>query len=112
MDKKTLYQTILDLTPPWAVVEVELEPAEEVVEVEVESRQRRWPCPSCKAMCSQHDTRPRRWRHFDSCQFQNILRAKIPRVQHWWRSKEWDSPLKGMKHLWLTKGSGLSRARQ
>lgn len=81
MDDKALYQTILGLTPPWSVVEVELKPDQEVVEVEVESSQRRWPCPSCKAMCSQHDTRPRRWRHLDSCQFQTILRAKVPRVR-------------------------------
>ena len=81
MDDKALYQTILGLVFPWSVVEVELKPDQEVVEVEVESSQRRWPCPVCEAMCSQHDTRPRRWRHLDSCQYQTILRAKVPRVR-------------------------------
>ena len=81
MDDKTLYQTILGLAAPWSVTEVEIKPAEEVVEVSVGSSQRQWSCPVCETLCSQYDTRPRRWRHLDSCQYQTILVALVPRVR-------------------------------
>lgn len=99
MDDKTLYQTILGLPAPWSVVEVDLKPAEEVVEVGVESAERRWPCPVCMTSCPQHDTRPRRWRHLDSCQYQTILRASVPRVR---------CPKHGVKQVavpWAERGS-------
>ena len=102
MDDKTLYQTILGLTPPWSVVEVELKPSEEMVEVGVESSQRRWPCPICKTECPQHDTRPRHWRQLDTCQFQTILRASVPRVR---------CPQHGVKQVhvpWAEPNSGFT----
>lgn len=102
MDDKTLYQTILGLTPPWAVTKVELKPTEELVEVTVDSSQRRWPCPSCKTECSQHDTRFRHWRHLDTCQFQTILCAAVPRVR---------CPKHGVKQIsvpWSDPGSGFT----
>ena len=51
-----------------------------MVEVQVASSQW-WPCPVCQAESRQHDTLPRRWRHLDTCQFQTILAAEVPRVR-------------------------------
>lgn len=81
MSETSLYETILGLDPPWAVVSVALEPDEGRVRVQVESDQRRWPCPVCKKLCPQHDTRHRSWRHLDTCQYQTIVCASVPRVR-------------------------------
>lgn len=81
MQDTALYETVLGLERPWSVVRVDLKPLEETVEVWVESRDRRLPCPVCGALCAQHDTRPRWWRHLDTCQFRTLLCAAVPRVR-------------------------------
>lgn len=40
-----------------------------------------WSCPECSGPATRHDTRRRSWRHLDTCQFQTILSADIPRVR-------------------------------
>jgi transposase len=39
------------------------------------------PCPECGAAKRRYDSRSRRWRHLDTCQFQTILVAEVPRVE-------------------------------
>ncbi len=40
-----------------------------------------WPCPECGTACGLHDhDGERTWRHLDSCNFQTVLHARIPRV--------------------------------
>lgn len=99
MDEKILYETVLGLEVPWSVARVELKPADAVVEVYVESDQNLWPCPDCMTECPQHDTRPRSWRHLDTCQYQTILCAMVPRVR---------CPKHGVKQVpvpWADRGS-------
>ena len=38
-------------------------------------------CPTCGKESPGYDTRPRRWRHLDTCQYKTILAADVPRVQ-------------------------------
>ena len=81
MRDKELYEGILGLEPPWRVVNVVLDTDGREVRVEIENAQKSLPCPVCGAECRRHDTRHRRWRHLDTCQFQTILEADVPRVK-------------------------------
>lgn len=76
-----LYGRILGIEAPWRVsgVEIRLEDGEVEVSVERGGR-RKLACPECSAPSSRYDTRPRRWRHLDTCQYRTILRAEVPRV--------------------------------
>lgn len=80
-DNKALYEAVLGLEAPWQVSEVKLNPSQELVEVHVVADQKTWPCPCCKAPSPRYDSRSRRWRHLDTCQFQTILLASVPRVK-------------------------------
>ncbi len=79
MQSKELYEQILGLGRPWLVVDVEFDGRE--VRVQIENEQRRLPCPVCGVDCPRHDTRPRHWRHLDTCQFETILQAAVPRTK-------------------------------
>lgn len=81
MQDTALYEAVLGLEAPWKVTEVKLDTPGSKVEVWVEGERKRWPCPECGVVCPQHDTRFRRWRHLDTCQFQAILCASVPRVK-------------------------------
>lgn len=81
MQDTALYQQVLGLTSPWKVAEVGLNAEDRSVEVRVTSDQRRWPCPLCGADCPEHDRQSRRWRHLDTCQYQTILIAEVPRMK-------------------------------
>ena len=78
-----LYQRILGLESPWRVARVDLDVKQRRVDVYAEHAKRKtWPCPNCEAPCGLHDhDEERTWRHLDSCQFQTILHAKVPRVR-------------------------------
>ena len=76
-----LYQQILGSTEPWHVESVRLDPAQQVIEVQMALKETNWACPDCRKRMQIHDCETRRWRHLDSCQFQTILVAKVPRVR-------------------------------
>ncbi|MGR6874023.1 ISL3 family transposase [Pseudomonas sp. HK3] len=38
------------------------------------------PCPKCGTDSKRYDSRIRQWRHLDTCQFQTIIEADVPRV--------------------------------
>jgi transposase len=82
MRDKDLYAQILGLTLPWSVAEVELDTKGEEVRVLVE-HDSGVPlcCPVCGEPSPGYDTRERRWRHLDTCQYQTILMAEVPRVK-------------------------------
>ena len=81
MRDRELYATILGLTAPWKVTDVELDPEAELVSVRVEfAGSAALVCPECGQACPGYDTRDRRWRHLDTCQYQTILAARVPRV--------------------------------
>jgi transposase len=82
MRDKELYAQILGIKSPWHVSSVALALSEGEVVVYVEpvagTRQR---CPQCGEVSPGYDSRPRRWRHLDTCQYKTFLEADIPRVQ-------------------------------
>ncbi len=80
MRDKDLYAQILGLQHPWIVREVALSLDEGEVVIHVQ-HDPRVPliCPECGSEVPGYDTRKRRWRHLDTCQYRTILAAEIPR---------------------------------
>lgn len=79
---KDLYAQILGIKSPWRVSSVELALSEGEVTVHVEQKAgARRCCPTCGRKSSGYDSRTRRWRHLDTCQFKTILVADLPRVK-------------------------------
>jgi transposase len=81
MNDTKLYEQILGLQAPWSVQSVTLKQAEGIIEIEVVCAETLWGCPQCGQRMHRHDTQRRRWRHLDSCQFQTIVTAEVPRVK-------------------------------
>lgn len=80
MRDRELYAKILGLPEPWLVVDVELDLAGKSVVVRLgRSTGSTLACPECGQSCPGYDTQPRRWRHLDTCQFQTVLAADVPR---------------------------------
>ena len=82
MRDKDLYAQILGIESPWKVSDVELALAggEVVVHVEQEEGATQC-CPTCGQVSPGYDSRPRRWRHLDTCQYKTMLIASVPRVE-------------------------------
>jgi transposase len=98
MRDRDLYATILGIKAPWAVTDVKLDPGNKKVEVFLE-HQGKTVCPDCGLECGRYDSRERRWRHLDTCQFSTILIAKVPRI---------DCPQHGVRQVrvhWAEEGS-------
>ena len=82
MQDKELYRQILGIQEPWFVESVDLQLAKGEIHVHLDHRQEvEWTCSDCSKVCGLYDHQPeRRWRHLDTCQFQTILHAKVPRT--------------------------------
>lgn len=81
MDDRSLYATILGMQAPWDVERVELRETEQAVHVWVrEASGTSFGCPECTAPSPIYDHVERVWRHLDTCQFQTLLHAAVPRV--------------------------------
>jgi len=74
------YQRILNVQAPWAVVDVQLDPAGKEVRVVLANGEPELACPTCGELRPRYDCRHRRWRHLDTCQFRTIIEAEVPRV--------------------------------
>ena len=82
MRDKDLYARILGIKRPWQVSGVDLNVAGGEVTVQVEQEKGvKSCCPTCGKESPGYDSRPRRWRHLDTCQYKTILVAEVPRVQ-------------------------------
>ena len=83
MQDHQLYQQILGISSPWHVERVELKLEEGEVHVYLGHADRfDWKCPECGADCPLHDHQPERiWRHLDTCQYQTLLHADVPRTR-------------------------------
>ena len=82
MRDKELYAQILGIKSPWQVSDVDLNVPEGEVTVRVEQEEEmRACCPTCGKESPGYDSRTRRWRHLDTCQYKTILVADVPRVQ-------------------------------
>ena len=82
MKDTELYSQILGLKQPWQVRHVDVEMGQGEVTVEVErNADEKLCCPSCGRQGPGYDSRRRRWRHLDTCQYKTILVAEVPRVK-------------------------------
>ena len=103
MRDKDLYQQILGLAPPWRVEDVILDLKQERVTVSVALEPgSALCCPQCGQTAPGYDHREREWRHLDTCQFQTIVAARVPRVE---------CPAHGVHQIavpWAEPGSGCT----
>ena len=77
-----LYQELLGLKHPWNVAGVDLKTEARMVVVDVECADKTlWVDPDGEGRAHIHGWSLREWRHLDTCQFQTIIRAKVPRVK-------------------------------
>ncbi len=74
-----LYQAILGLAAPWRVIDVDLDVSGQRVVVQVAATGP-FPCPECGTPTARYDSKPRRWRHLDTCQFTTWIEADVPRI--------------------------------
>lgn len=81
MRDRDLYARILGVERPWAVTDVKLDEKGKSVEVFLECEDDAPRCPECGERAPKYDRRERRWRHLDTCQFQTLLVAQVPRVE-------------------------------
>jgi transposase len=83
MQDRQLYQQILGIMAPWSVARVELQLAQGEIHVHLQhDAQVRWTCAECGQECPLHDHAPERdWRHLDTCQYQTLLHACLPRTK-------------------------------
>jgi transposase len=77
------YERVLGLEAPWRVDRVDLDVDHKRVDIHLtHDRGLTWACPYCGEGLSSHDHVPERtWRHLDTCQFQTLLHARLPRVK-------------------------------
>ncbi|NKC13266.1 MAG: hypothetical protein GKR94_14045 [Gammaproteobacteria bacterium] len=82
MRDKKLYSQILGIETPWFVSDVELSLQAQQVKVFIEHTGKKGcQCRVCAKPCPGYDHIIQKWRHWDTCQFQTILVARVPRVQ-------------------------------
>src|SRR6266852_5095790 len=81
MNDRKLYEQILGITEPWHVEQVELKLEIGQVLIRVEGSPAVEVCPECGERSPRYDASERRWRHLDTCQYQTILIATIPRTK-------------------------------
>ena len=79
MRDRELYARILGIEAPWRVADVDLNLPQGEVVVHVEHAGGPVRCPQCGEVARHYDTRDRRWRHLDTCQYRTFLAAKVPR---------------------------------
>nr|VFJ93868.1 MAG: zinc-finger of transposase IS204/IS1001/IS1096/IS1165 [Candidatus Kentron sp. LFY] len=77
-----LYTRILGVEAPWQVSIVEVEMAKREIVVQVERKTgAKLCCPIRGKESPGYDSRRRRWRHLDTCQYKTILDGNVPRVE-------------------------------
>lgn len=77
-----LYSLILELPPTWEVSDVVVDKPQRQVRVRIDPvSSAELCCPRCGSPSSRHDSRQRRWRHLDTCQYQTIVECWVPRVK-------------------------------
>lgn len=81
-DLRDLYAAILTLAPPWEIAGVRFDRAIGEVHIELAyPEEAEHYCPECGVPCRRRDSRRRRWRHLDTCQYRTMVSAFVPRVQ-------------------------------
>lgn len=82
MKDTQLYSQILGIASPWFVETVDLRLKEQRVRVALSLEKGcRSVCPVCSKEVPRYDKVRRQWRHLDTCQFETVIEAEIPRVE-------------------------------
>ena len=81
MHDRELYRQILGIQAPWEVSNVEVDLPGTGVTVHIRHSGEGLACPECGTSCPGYDTRTRKWRHLDTCQYKTWLVAEVPRVK-------------------------------
>ena len=84
MKDTTLYEKLLGLSAPWYAKEVRLEMDKNRVTVVVACQEKTvWGDPIDSSKRAHiHGWTKRTWRHLDTCQFETIIEAEVPRVKY------------------------------
>ena len=84
MKDTMLYEQLLGLKSPWSVKGVDLSMADKRVTVEVALKEGEvWADPTNeRARAHIHGWREREWRHLDTCQFETIIKARVPQLKY------------------------------
>jgi len=84
MKDTALYETLLGLQTPWSVKAVDLSLEEQRVVVEVElKRGQVWADPTDNTKRAHiNGWNERQWRHLDTCQFETIIKARVPQLKY------------------------------
>jgi transposase len=84
MKDTALYEHLLGLKSPWSVksVDLSLEARRVVVEVALKARQV-WADPTDSTKRAHiNGWSERQWRHLDTCQFETIIKARVPQLKY------------------------------
>lgn len=84
MKDTTLYEHLLGLKSPWSVKSVDLSLADQRVVVEVVlKRSQIWADPTDSTKRAHiNGWSERQWRHLDTCQFETIIKARVPQLKY------------------------------
>jgi len=84
MKDTALYEHLLGLKSPWSVKSVDLSLAEQRVVVEVVlKRGQVWADPTDASQRAHiHGWSERQWRHLDTCQFETLIKARVPQLKY------------------------------
>jgi transposase len=84
MKDTVLYEHLLGLKTPWSVKSVDLSLADQRVVVEVVLKQGQvWADPTDSTKRAHiNGWTERQWRHLDTCQFETIIKARVPQLKY------------------------------
>ena len=84
MKDTALYEHLLGLKTPWSVKKVDLSLAEQKVVVEVVLKKGQvWADPTDATKRAHiNGWTERQWRHLDTCQFETLIRARVPQLKY------------------------------
>jgi len=84
MKDTALYEQLLGLSAPWSVKAVDLSLTEQRVVVEVVLKKSQvWTDPiDATKRAHINGWSERQWRHLDTCQFETVIKARVPQLKH------------------------------
>ena len=84
MKDTALYEHLLGLQSPWSVKSVDLSLEDQRVVVEVVIKQRQiWADPTDATQRAHiNGWTERQWRHLDTCQFETLIKARVPQLKY------------------------------
>jgi len=82
LNLKAFYGQSLRLKAPWKVTSVTMQSETRQVHIRVECTKRvNWVDPETRTRAQIKDWHERTWRHLDTCEFETIITARVPRIR-------------------------------